>query len=108
MRYHDEVTRARAALVPGPYNSQVPDWPGAGRDRFPASVQPLSSSEDVVQQQRTETRWRVFTVPGAQFRATDRVEWDGGTYEVDGDVEVHKRAGITHHLELVISRVEQG
>lgn len=107
MNYADKVTRVRAGVTTGPYNSSVRDWENAARLVFPAAVQPLSSSEDVVAQQRTETRWRVFTVPVAGFEATDRVEWDGGTYEVDGDVEVHKRRGVPHHLELVIARVEQ-
>ena len=105
--YHDEVVRVRAPLIAGDYNSNVRNWAAATRATFPAAVQAISSSEDVVQQQRTETRWRVFTVPAAGFLATDRAEWDDDSFEVDGDVEMHKRGGVPHHLEFVLKRVKQ-
>lgn len=105
--YGDTVTILRAVLVPGPYNSKVYDWANATRTSTPAAVQPLSSSEDVVRQQRTETRWRVFLPAAVDVLATDRLEWDTAALEVDGDVEVHKRRGVRHHVELVARRITQ-
>lgn len=109
MRLRDQITRVRAALVEGPYGNQERDWDNAPPGVvYPAEVQPVSSTEDVVNQQQTVTRWRLFLGPSAGLVATDRVLWDGGTYEVDGDVERWKRRGVLHHLQAVLMRVEQG
>lgn len=108
MVLYDTVTRRRAALVAGPYGSQTLDWPNATSVVYRAEVQPVSSTEDVVNQQRTVTRWRLFLGPDADLLATDRIEWDGGTFEVDGEVERWKRRGVLHHLEAVLMRVQGG
>jgi hypothetical protein len=101
----ETVIRRRAPLVDGPYGNQVRDWENAPPVTYPAEVQPVSSAEDVVDQQRTVTRWRLFLGPGADLEATDRIEWDGATYEVDGDVERWERRGVLHHIEAVLMRV---
>ncbi|WDZ87188.1 phage head completion protein [Micromonospora cathayae] len=106
MRLRDQVTRVRAPLVDGPYGNQQRDWDNATAQPYPAEVQPVSSTEDVVNQQQTVTRWRMFLGADADLEATDRFEWDGGTYEVDGDVERWKRRGVLHHLEAVLMRVD--
>lgn len=108
MRLHDTVDRLRAPLVGGPYGNQTRDWANATSVTYPAEVQPVSSTEDVVNQQQTITRWRLFLGPTADLEATDRIEWDGDTYEIDGDVERWKRRGAPHHLEAVLMRAEQG
>lgn len=108
MILRDKVTRLRAPLVDGPYGNQTRDWANATAVTYAAEVQPVSSTEEVVNQQRTETRWRLFLGPSADLEATDRILWDGDTYEVDGEVERHKRRGALHHLEAVLLRVEQG
>lgn len=109
MLLSDTVTRRRAPLVAGPYGNSQRDWPNATSVTYPAEVQPVSSTEDVVNQQRTVTRWRMFLGPAADLEATDRIEWDDGTgvgtYEVDGQVEGWKRRGQPHHLEAVLMRV---
>lgn len=107
-RLRDSVTIVRAPIIAGPYNSNEFDWSAATRVSVRAEVQPLSSSEDMVGQDRTLTRWRVFLPPTADLVYTDRVEHDGATYEVDGDVERHKLRGILHHLEAVLQKVSGG
>lgn len=108
MILRDQVVRRRAALVSSGYGNQAPDWPNATSVTYPAEVQPISSTEDVVDQDRTVTRWRLFLDSAADVVATDRIEWDGNTYQVDGDVERWKRRGILHHLEAVLLKVTQG
>lgn len=108
MLLRDSVVRRRAPLIAGGYGTQVRDWPNATSVTYPAEVQPVSSTEDVVDQQRTITRWRLWLAPTDDLAATDRIEWDGGTYEVDGDVERWKRHGRQHHLRAVLVRVTQG
>lgn len=104
----DTVTVVRAPLIPGPYNADTWDWANAVRTTVAGSVHPVSSTEDVVLQQRTETRWKLYLAPTADLRATDRVEWDTGSYEVDGEVERHKARGLLHHYSAVLTRVVGG
>lgn len=106
MRLGDQVTRVRAELVDIGYGNQGRDWNNTTEQPYAAEVQPVSSTEDVVNQQQTVTRWRLFLGPDADLEATDRIVWDGDTYEVDGDVERWKRRGVLHHLEAVLMRVD--
>lgn len=108
MILRDSVTRLRAPLTSGGYGNQKRDWAAATSTSYPAAVQPVSSAEEVVDQVRTATRWRLFLPRSADLLASDRIEWDGGTYEVEGDVERWKRFGRLHHLEAVLFRVTQG
>lgn len=108
MQLADVITRKRAPLVTDRYGKQVRDWSAAASVDYPAEVQPVSSTENVVNQARTETRWRVWLGPSADLAATDRVVWDGVTFEVEGDVERWKRRGRLHHLRAVLVRVAQG
>jgi head-tail adaptor len=106
MLLRDRITRLRAPLISAEYGNNVYDWANADEDEFAAEVEPMSSSEDVVNQQRTETRWRLVLGRTADLVATDRVVWDSVTFEVDGEVERHKVRGILHHLEAVLLRVD--
>lgn len=112
MILRDTVVRRRAALISGGYGNQQRDWATATSVTYPAVIGPVSTSEDVVDQVRTVTRWRMFLPPSADVVATDRIEWDDGsgvkTFEVDGDVEVWKRRGRRHHLEAALLKVTQG
>lgn len=51
------------------------------------SVQALSGTEVTVGRDTIVSRWQVFAPPSADVTATDRVEWAGDTYEVDGEVQ---------------------
>jgi hypothetical protein len=108
----DQITIVRAGLIPGPYGSDDRDWAHATRTVVDAYVRPVSSTEDVVLQQRTETRWKATLDRYADLQATDRVEWDddGGlkTYEVDGEVERHRLHGAVHHQAAVLQRITGG
>jgi hypothetical protein len=104
----DRVVILRAPLISGPYGSTERDWPNATQTTVTAEVQPLSSSEDVVQQERTLTRFRVILPATAPLVATDRVRWRGADHEVDGEVEPHTFRGVLHHQEAVLQRVAGG
>ena len=111
MLLHDEVVRRRAPLIPGSYGNQKRDWSAATSEPMAASVQPQGGDEDVVDQTREVTRWKVFLYPTADLLSTDRLEWDDGrgvkTFEVDGDVQVWMRRGRAHHVEASLVRVAQ-
>lgn len=108
MLLYDKVTRLRADEIDDGYGNKTIDWENADSVEYPAEVQPLSSTEDVADQQRTDTRWRLWLGPAADLVATDRIEWDGEIYEVEGDVERWKQRGQLHHLKAVLMKVTQG
>lgn len=111
MRLPHLVDIVRAPLVAGAYGSQTSSWATATTTvDVAAYVQPQSSSEQVADAERVTTRWRIFLGPTADLVATDRVVWNGTTFEVDGDVETHHRApgGGVHHLEALLSKVTGG
>lgn len=111
MILRDQVIRLRAAASPNDgYGNSKADWNSASSITYPAAVQPMtlrSSNENVVDQSRTVTRWQMFLPPSADVIATDRIEWNGQIFEVDGDIEVWKRRGRPHHIEAVLVKVTQ-
>lgn len=108
MRLHDTITRLRATGSSDGYGNTTADWSGTLNEvDLPAEVQPAGSTEDVVDQARTTTRWRLWLFADADLTASDRVRWDGQVYEVDGDVETWKRRGAPHHLEALLMKVTQ-
>ena len=110
MRLPHTVTLLRAPVVSGSYGSQVRNWGAAtSTPNVAAFVQPQSSSEQVANEQRVVTRWRIFLDPWADLKAADRVQFDSETFEVNGDVETHRGpAGQAHHLEALLLKVTGG
>lgn len=106
MIFRDTVTIRRASVVAGPYNSTERNWSAATSTSSAADVQPLQTTEQIVGQDSVVTRWRIYLPAGADLVYTDRVDWDGSTFEVDGEVERWKRRGVLHHLEAVLKRVQ--
>ena len=94
----------RAPLAAGPYGRQTRRWAAAQSHGLVGTVQPLSSSEDSVDQTQTQTRWRLYVPGRADLLATDRARWAGveGDLEVDGDVERWPR-----HTRAVLRKVTQ-
>lgn len=109
MRYDDRVTVLRAGPpTEDEFGNAVPGWAAARRTQLPAVVNPMawSATEDTRQRDTTMTRWRVFLPPNSDVTYLDRVEWDGITLEVDGEVERWRRRGREHHVELIVKRVQ--
>jgi hypothetical protein len=106
MNLHDTVTRQRGTASEGSHGEPVTDWTAPATAVYPAEVQPVSTAEALAAQQRTETRWKAFLPYYADVEPTDRIVWDGDTYEVDGEPERWKRRAVGHHLELFLIRWE--
>lgn len=104
MNLTDTVTRQRGTVSDGAHGEPVTDWTTPSTAVYRAEVQPLSTVEALAAQQRTETRWKAFLDYTADVLATDRIVWDGDTYEVDGEPERWKRRAVGHHLELFLIR----
>lgn len=102
----DTVTRQRGTVGEGSHGEPVIDWSTPVTAVYSAEVQPVSTAEALAAQQRTETRWKAFLPWGADVVATDRIVWDGDTFEVDGEPERWKFKAVGHHLELFLVRFE--
>jgi hypothetical protein len=111
MRFRDTGTRLRGVPVAGDYgNPDSIDWTEATLDKLdlPCEFQPESSDEQVVQQEQTTTRWRLFLNAGADMTAKDRWRFAGVDYEVDGEVQPWRVRGTEHHREARLLRVSGG
>lgn len=111
MRFRDTGTRLRGVTVPGDYgNPSSIDWAEGTLSKLdlPCEMQPESSTEEVVQQQRTVTTWRLFLPAGADMTSADRWRFLGVDYEVIGDVERWRVRGTEHHCEARLQRVSGG
>lgn len=109
----DTVTRLRAPTITGPDGVPIINWDSAEAgwskvDYTGCSFQPMTSTEDVVAQQRTESTHRVFMPAAADVLATDRLRFDGLDYQVEGDPEKWRIRGHEHHLEVRVFRVAGG
>lgn len=102
----DTITRLRAPLVSGGYGNQGRDWANATSTNYPCYVSFVSSTEDVVNLDQTQTRAKVSLGPDADIDPTDRMVYRGITYEVEGDVMPSMRRGALHHQRVVLKRVD--
>lgn len=108
--FADTVTLVRAPLVVDKYGNPTTqrDWGKATRTTYASvSVQPDVSTEDTGDRSTVITGWQLRTPKGRDFPAlaTDRVEYDGMTLEVDGEVGRYHMGGRVHHVELRLKRV---
>lgn len=112
MRFRDTVTRLRAPTVTGVDGVQVQNWKSDEslwtKTDYPCEFQPLSSSEDVVAQQRTESTHRAFLPADADVLSTDRLRFQGLDYQVDGQPEMWRKGGRNHHAEALCFRIQGG
>jgi hypothetical protein len=112
--FSDTGTRLRAPNVTGPDGATIPgDWSTATEGSllkvdYACELQPLTSTEDVVGQQRTKSTHRVFLPAGADVKATDRFRFYGVDYEIEGEPERWRIRGREHHVELFVFRVTGG
>jgi hypothetical protein len=108
--FGETVTLVRAPLKVDKYGNTTSerDWASATRTPYPGlMVQPDTSSEDTGDRATAVTGWRLMTPKGKDFPAlaTDRVEWEGLTLEVDGKVGRFKVGGRLHHCEARLKEV---
>ena len=111
MRLRDTGTRLRGVTVAGEYGNPASiDWTEGTLNKLDLAceMQPESSGEEVAQQDRTATTWRLFLAAGADMTAKDRWRFSGVDYEVDGEVQPWRVRGTEHHREARLIRVSGG
>ena len=107
--YGDAVTIVRAPYVVDKYGntSTQRDWANATRTLVRrVSVQPDGSTEETGDRTSVVTGWRLLTSKGRDFPALpgDRIEFDGMTLEVDGEVGKFRLGSRIHHAEARLRR----
>lgn len=109
MRLRDTVSVVRAATSASPDGGDpIPNWGAATVTDYAGEFQPLSSTEDIVAQQRTNSTHRAFLPAATDVKATDRLRHNGLDYEVDGTPEDWRPGGRAHHVEVLCFRIVGG
>ncbi|MEU0808795.1 hypothetical protein [Streptomyces sp. NPDC005970] len=116
MFFFDSVERVRAGTKTDRGGNTVPDWTSATRTTIgqlniqPASAGAPGASSEIQTPERDAviSGWRVQSEPGAwpDITPADRIEWNGMTLEVDGEVGrwPDPLDGSPHHIEFTMKR----
>jgi len=81
-----------------------PDWDNATRTEVAGcSVQPAPAAEYTIDRDSFITRWQVYAPSSIDVAAIDRIEWNGTSYDVDGDV-LRWEFGALSHVALNLRR----
>lgn len=116
MIWHQTIVRVRAGERTDRGGNTVPDWSETVVSRLTitdVSVQPGgmpdSQGESVTPERNAvATGWRVLSAPGTNpdVTAVDRIEYDGMTLEVNGEVArwPDPLDGGVHHVEFAMKR----
>lgn len=112
MMFNQSVARVRAGTKTDRGGNTVPDWSPSAVSRLTVNglnIQPNNQAEMVDEQRDAAiTGYRVQSVEGTSpdIKATDRIEWNGQTFEVDGEVATWPDlfADTVHHIEFAMAR----
>lgn len=106
MRYPHTVTRLRPPLVEDRRGDERRDWPNAeATPDLRVWVQQRSATEQVdATRDEQRTSWLMFSGVN-DWLTTDRVLWQGRTFEVDGEPQVLQTPRGFHHVEVSLLRV---
>ncbi|MGW4603729.1 hypothetical protein ACWENS_10710 [Streptomyces sp. NPDC004532] len=114
MMFNQTAVRVRAGEKTDRGGNTVPDW--SQPDRLAVTglnIQPnapANVASETVDEQRDSviTGYRVQSTEGTSpdIKATDRIEWNGQTFEVDGEVAVWPDlfTDTPHHIEFSMVR----
>lgn len=96
------VTVVRATTTEDSYGNPVRNWGAASQSAVSGcSVQPVEGDEQTVGRNTVVSRWRLYAPPSTDLLASDRVVYDGDTYEVDGEVQRWDFPPLSHITALL-------
>lgn len=99
------VTLLRAGTSADAYGNEVRDWSTPVRTRVDGcSVQPAGADEYTLDREAVTVRLRVFMPGRVDVAATDRAEYEGVQYVIDGVEPWHFPP--LEHTDLLIRRSE--
>jgi hypothetical protein len=96
------ITVRRASSTDDAYGNPERNWASASSVTVSGcSVQPVVGAENTVGRDTIVSRWQLFAPTGTDLTATDRVEFAGDTYEVDGEVQRWDFPPLSHVTALL-------
>lgn len=104
------VTRLRGTPVEDPYSGEETDTDWSAPDRLlipQAEVQPLQGQMDpalTFDRETVTTRYWLYAPGAPDVLDTDRLEYAGEVYEIDGDVQ-RWVGGRLSHLQAMLKKV---
>jgi hypothetical protein len=115
MMFNQSAVRVRAGRKSdrGNPGNSLPDWSPSAVNRITVgqlNIQPSIQQESVDERRdAVVTGWHIQSEEGTNpdITAVDRIEWDGMTLEVDGEVARWPElfADEVHHIEFEVKRV---
>ncbi len=82
------ITVRRATVADDALGNETRQWGTATSTVVPGCyVYPVRGDEQTVGRQTVVSRWGLVAELTTDLEATDRVEWDGDTYDVDTEVQ---------------------
>ncbi|MBL3808517.1 hypothetical protein ACFWFV_14060 [Streptomyces diastaticus] len=110
--HRDTIVRVRAPMATDPYGNPRRDWANAERTPMPGwRVQPVQGARqtaaETIPREGLERSRRLFGPISADIESTDRIEWQGEVWVIDGDVDRWRGpTGRLAHTELLMQRME--
>jgi len=112
MMFNQTAVRVRAGERTDRGGNTVVDWSPGAVDRLTVTglnIQPNQQAESVNESRNAVvTGYRVQSAEGTSpdIMAVDRIEWNGQTFEVDGEVAVWPElfSDTVHHIDFVMVR----
>jgi hypothetical protein len=105
------ITVLTAPLVEGYGGQMTRDWDHATARTTVAHAQPYAfrgSATELTDRRETLVIPYALDLPaGDPIEATDRVEFDGRTWEVEGEPGRWTLQGVPHHVEVLVHRVSE-
>lgn len=105
---NDTVQVLRAPVVEDAYHSQTRNWSAATVVATGlAAVQPGFSDENSDDRQTTISTWRLISDSTDLYGIlpTDRILWQGKTFEVDSEASMWRWRNADHHIEVNLREV---
>lgn len=103
------ITVVRAGFLTDRYGNQTSerDWVNAAEHTQPGcSVQGQPSSEFTRDRDTVVIRKELYAPVDTDLLATDRVRWEGNTYDVNGEPQVERHGTAVDHLYALLRRSE--
>jgi hypothetical protein len=101
------VTRIRAATTMDAHGNTILNWGAASSTAIVGcGVQPLDGSENVLGRDAVTTLLKLYAPPEADLLSSDRIQYGGATYEIDGNVQVLDALPALAHKKCFLKLVE--
>jgi hypothetical protein len=85
------ITILRAGTTTDSHNDGVPDWDTPSSTIISnCYVEQGTTDEQLINRDTVEILWTVYAPPGIDVLATDRIVFEGITYDIDGQPGVNR------------------